>query len=52
MGPAEVRQFCVIDDVSKSLLRAAMEQMQMSASQRRFNIDRGGKHGHPSILVN
>ncbi len=31
MGPAEVRQFCVIDDASKSLLRAAMQQMQMSA---------------------
>jgi magnesium chelatase family protein len=31
MGPAEVRQFCVINDASKSLLRAAMQQMQMSA---------------------
>jgi len=31
MGPAEVRQYCVIDDASKSLLRAAMQQMQMSA---------------------
>ncbi len=31
MGPAEVRQSCTIDDASKSLLRAAMLQMQMSA---------------------
>jgi magnesium chelatase family protein len=31
MGPAEVRQYCVIDDSSKGLLRAAMQQMQMSA---------------------
>ena len=31
MGPAEVRQYCVIDDASKSLLRAAMQQMQLSA---------------------
>ena len=31
MGPAEVRQFCVIDDSGKNLLRAAMQQMQMSA---------------------
>jgi magnesium chelatase family protein len=31
MGPAEVRQDCVIDDASKSLLRAAMQQMQLSA---------------------
>ena len=31
MGPAEVRQFCAIDDASKGLLRAAMQQMQMSA---------------------
>ncbi len=31
MGPGEVRKFCVIDDAGKSLLRAVMQQMQMSA---------------------
>ncbi|MBI3742503.1 MAG: YifB family Mg chelatase-like AAA ATPase, partial [Chloroflexi bacterium] len=31
MGPAEVRQFCAIDDASKNLLRAAMQQLHMSA---------------------
>ncbi len=31
MGPGEVRKFCVIDDAGKSLLRAAMQQMHMSA---------------------
>jgi magnesium chelatase family protein len=31
MGPAEVRTFCQIDDSGKSLLRAAMHQLQMSA---------------------
>ncbi len=31
MGPGEVRKFCVIDDVGRNLLRAAMQQMQMSA---------------------
>jgi magnesium chelatase family protein len=31
MGPAEVRQDCVIDDSGKNLPRAAMQQMQMSA---------------------
>jgi magnesium chelatase family protein len=31
MGPAEVRQYCAIDDAGKHLLRAAMQQMQMSA---------------------
>jgi len=31
MGPAEVRQYCVIEDAGKNLLRAAMQQMQMSA---------------------
>ncbi len=31
MGPGEVRKFCVIDDAGKNLLRAAMQQMQMSA---------------------
>ncbi len=31
MGPGEVRKFCVIDDAGRNLLRAAMQQMQMSA---------------------
>ncbi len=31
MGPGEVRKFCVIDDAGRGLLRAAMQQMQMSA---------------------
>ena len=31
MGPAEVRQFCVVEDTGKSLLRAAMQQLHMSA---------------------
>jgi magnesium chelatase family protein len=31
MGPAEVREFCVVDDAGKSLLRAAMKQLHMSA---------------------
>jgi magnesium chelatase family protein len=31
MGPAEVREYCPIDDAGRSLLRAAMEQLQMSA---------------------
>jgi magnesium chelatase family protein len=31
MGPSEVRTFCQIDDAGKSLLRAAMHQLQMSA---------------------
>ena len=31
MGPGEVRKFCVVDDAGRNLLRAAMQQMQMSA---------------------
>ncbi len=31
MGPGEVRKYCVIDDAGRSLLRAAMKQMQMNA---------------------
>lgn len=31
MGPAEVRQFCELDDAGKQLMRAAMKQMNMSA---------------------
>ncbi len=31
MGPAEVRQYCEVDSAGKHLLRAAMQQMQMSA---------------------
>jgi len=31
MGPAEVRQYCQIDQAGKALLRAAMQQLHMSA---------------------
>jgi magnesium chelatase family protein len=31
MGPAEVREYCPVDDAGKNLLRAAMQQLQMSA---------------------
>ena len=31
MGPAEVRDFCQVDLAGKSLLKAAMQQLQMSA---------------------
>jgi magnesium chelatase family protein len=31
MGPAEIRQFCQVDDAAKSLLKAAMQQMHLSA---------------------
>jgi magnesium chelatase family protein len=31
MGPTEVRDYCQVDDASKSLLRAAMQQLHMSA---------------------
>jgi magnesium chelatase family protein len=31
MGPAEVRDFCQVDEAGRSLLRAAMKQLQMSA---------------------
>jgi len=31
MGPAEVREYCQLDGAGQSLLRAAMEQLQMSA---------------------
>jgi magnesium chelatase family protein len=31
MGPAEVREYCKVDEAGRSLLRAAMEQLQMSA---------------------
>ncbi|MBP9040877.1 MAG: magnesium chelatase, partial [Anaerolineaceae bacterium] len=31
MHPAEVRQFCSLDEPCRSLMRAAMNQMQLSA---------------------
>lgn len=31
MGPAEIRKFCPLDDTSTNLLKAAMQQMQLSA---------------------
>jgi magnesium chelatase family protein len=30
-GPAEVREHCQVDDAGKGLLRAAMQQLHMSA---------------------
>jgi magnesium chelatase family protein len=31
MGPAEVREYCPVDDTGRSLLKAAMQQLQMTA---------------------
>jgi magnesium chelatase family protein len=31
MGPAEIREVCVVDDAGKGLLRAAMQQLHLSA---------------------
>ena len=31
MGPGEVREFCVVEEAGRSLLRAAMQQLHMSA---------------------
>ena len=31
MGPAEVRDYCHVDPAGKSLLKSAMQQLQMSA---------------------
>jgi magnesium chelatase family protein len=31
MGPAEVRDHCQVDDAGKGLLKAAMQQLHMSA---------------------
>jgi magnesium chelatase family protein len=31
MGPAEVRVYCPLDEVGRALLRAAMQQLQMTA---------------------
>ena len=31
MGPAEVREYCQLDDAGKGLLRAAMQQLHLSA---------------------
>jgi len=30
MGPAEVREYCQVDEAARSLLRAAMQQLQLS----------------------
>jgi magnesium chelatase family protein len=31
MGRAEIRQYCQVDEAAQSLLKAAIQQMQMSA---------------------
>jgi hypothetical protein len=30
MGPAEIRQFCPLDETSTNLVKAAMQQMQLT----------------------
>ena len=31
MGPAEIREYCVLDDAGKGLLRVAMQQLHLTA---------------------
>jgi magnesium chelatase family protein len=31
MGPAEIRQFCPLDETSTNLVKSAMQQMHLSA---------------------
>ena len=31
MGPAEIRQFCALDETSTNLVKSAMQQMHLSA---------------------
>jgi len=31
MGPAHIREYCAVDEAGKSLMRAAMQQLGMSA---------------------
>jgi magnesium chelatase family protein len=44
MGPAEVREFCGVDEAGASLLRAAMKQLHMSA---RAYHERSWRSPHP-----
>jgi magnesium chelatase family protein len=44
MGPAEVRQYCAIDDASKSLLRAAMQQMSKTPRRMRGQMSARAYH--------
>jgi hypothetical protein len=55
MGPGEVRDFCRLDEAGKSLLKAAMQQLHMSARayhrilRRRFSIGRGDNLDHNQL---
>jgi magnesium chelatase family protein len=51
MDPAEVREHCRIDDAGKSLLRAAMRQLQMSARAYHRILKLARTIADPSILV-
>jgi magnesium chelatase family protein len=61
MGPAEVRDYCQVDEAGKSLLRAATQQLHMSARAyhrilklarticRPFDLLRAGLAGNETI---
>ena len=34
MRPAEIRQYCVLDETSQALMKTAMNQLQLSARAR------------------
>ena len=55
MGPAEVQKFCIIDPAGKDLMRAAVQQMNLSARSyhRVLKISRtiADLAGEPQILV-
>jgi len=50
MGPAEVRLYCPLDDAGRSLLRAAMQQLQMSARAYHRTLKLARTIADPSIL--
>ena len=53
MGPAEVREHCAVDDAGRNLLRAAMQQLHMSARAyhgKRPSLFLGHSLGIPRIL--
>ena len=59
MRPAEVRQYCELDDTSRTLIRSAMNQLQLSARayHRILKLARtiadlaGSEHIHPAHLA-
>jgi magnesium chelatase family protein len=52
MGPTEIHEYCLLDDTCQSLMRSAMQQMQLSARAFHCSEQPTWQHYCPCMLAN